>query len=147
MAGTFAKKEKEKKKAKQKMDKAEKMQQRKLNNNKGKGLDEMMAYLDENGNLSSSPPDMRNSREISLDDIVLGAAPQNKEDDTQRTGFVAFFDETRGYGFITDSRTKENIFVHTNNTTQLLKKGNKVSFEKQSGPKGFVAVNVEVVRQ
>lgn len=146
MAGTFAKKELEKKKAKARQDKAQKMQQRKLNNNKGRGLDEMMAYLDENGNLSSRPPDPRLKKEIDPDTIILGAAPQGPEHDTQRTGFVDFFDEVKGYGFITDSQSKENIFVHSTQLTQPLKKGNKVSFERQDGPKGFVAVNVQVLK-
>lgn len=146
MAGTFAKKELEKKKAKARQDKAEKMERRKSNNNKGKGLDEMMAYLDENGNLTSRPPDPRKKVEINLEDIVLGAAPQGREFDVERTGFVTFFDETKGYGFITDSQTKDNVFVHSNDTTQPLKKGNKVSYERQKGPKGFVAVNVVVLR-
>ena len=53
---TFNKKEKEKKRAKQKKDKAEKMEERKANVKKCKSLDEMMAYIDENGNISSTPP-------------------------------------------------------------------------------------------
>jgi len=146
MAGTFAKKELEQKKAKARREKAEKKEQRKLNNNKGKGLDEMMAYLDENGNLSSRPPDPRKKLEINVDDIIIGAAPQGKEFDVTRTGFVTFFDETKGYGFITDSQTKDNVFVHSSDTTQPLRKGNKVSYERQKGPKGFVAVNVVVLR-
>jgi len=147
MAETFSKKELEKKKAKERRDKIEKMQQRKLNNNKGKSLDEMMAYLDEKGNLTSRPPDLRNRIEIDPADIILGAAPQNREHDTQRTGFVLSFDEAKGYGFISDSQSKESVFVHSNNISQLLKKGNKVSYELQKGPKGFNAVNVQVLRK
>jgi cold shock protein len=147
MAGTFSKKELEKKKLKARQDKAEKMQQRKLHNNKGKGIEDMMAYIDENGNLTSRPPDLHNRKEIDPADIVLGAAPQGREHDTQRTGFVLSFDETKGYGFISDSQSKENVFVHINNTSQVLKKGNKVSYERQKGPKGFIAVNVQVLRQ
>ena len=147
MAETFSKKEQEKKRAKDRKDKAEKMQQRKLNNDKGKSLDEMMVYLDENGNFTSRPPDMRNRIEIDPADIILGAAPQGKEYDTQRTGFVLSFDEIKGYGFISDSLSKENIFVHSNNASQPLKKGNKVSYELQKGPKGLSAINVLVLRK
>lgn len=147
MAETFSKKELEKKKAKERKEKVEKMQQRKLNNKKGKSLDEMMAYLDENGNLTSRPPDMRNRIEIDPADIILGAAPQGREHDVQHTGFVLSFDEAKGYGFISDSQSKESIFVHSNNISQLLKKGNKVSYELQKGPKGFSAVNVQVLRK
>ena len=54
---TFSKKEKDKKRLKQRRDKAEKMEDRKANARKGKSLEEMMAYIDENGNLSSAPPE------------------------------------------------------------------------------------------
>jgi cold shock CspA family protein len=90
---------------------------------------------------------MRNKVEIDPANIILGAAPQGREHDVQRTGFVLSFDETKGYGFISDSQSKESIFVHSNNTSQLLKKGNKVSYELQKGPKGFNAVNVQVLRK
>ena len=54
---TFEKKEKQKKKLKQRQDKSEKMEERRANAKKGKTLDEMMAYLDENGNLTSTAPE------------------------------------------------------------------------------------------
>jgi len=54
---TFNKRQKEKNRLKQKQDKREKMEERKANAKKGKSLEEMLAYIDENGNLSSTPPD------------------------------------------------------------------------------------------
>lgn len=56
---TFNKKEKEKKRLKLKQEKREKMEERKANKKNGKSLEDMMAYLDENGNLTNSPPDTR----------------------------------------------------------------------------------------
>jgi CspA family cold shock protein len=56
MADTFSKKQLQKKKAKKKSDKADKMEQRKTNNNKGKSLDSMIVYIDENGFFSDTPP-------------------------------------------------------------------------------------------
>ena len=53
---TFSKKEKGKQKIKQRQEKLEKMNERKANAKKGKSLEEMMAYVDENGNLTSTPP-------------------------------------------------------------------------------------------
>lgn len=52
---TFSKREKENKKLKQRIEKAEKKAMRKANNNKAKSLDEMLAYVDQNGNLSPVP--------------------------------------------------------------------------------------------
>lgn len=56
---TFSKKEKEKKRLKLKQEKREKMEERKANKKNGRSLGEMIAYLDENGNLTDSPPDGR----------------------------------------------------------------------------------------
>lgn len=51
------KREKEKQRIQHRQEKAEKMQERKANSQKGKSLDDMLAYLDENGNIISAPPD------------------------------------------------------------------------------------------
>ncbi len=53
---TFNKKEMEKKRIKKKQDKALKREERKNDPNKAKSFEDMLAYVDENGNLSSSPP-------------------------------------------------------------------------------------------
>ncbi len=54
---TISKREKEKKRLKQKQLKQEKKEDRKNNARKGKSLEEMMAYVDENGNLTDKPQD------------------------------------------------------------------------------------------
>ena len=56
MGESFLKKENSKKRAKQKRDKQQKMQDRKVNNLKGKPLEDMLAYVDENGQISDTPP-------------------------------------------------------------------------------------------
>lgn len=58
---SFSKREKEKKRIKERQDKAQKKEERKANNNKGKNLEDMLAYLDENGNLSTVPPAQQNN--------------------------------------------------------------------------------------
>lgn len=59
---TYNKREKQKKKIKARIEKEEKMQERRENNNKGKGLEDMLAYVDENGNLSSTPPSYKDTK-------------------------------------------------------------------------------------
>jgi hypothetical protein len=56
---TFNKKQKEQKRFKKKQDKEQKMEERKANKQNGNTLEGMMAYLDENGNLTDTPPDSR----------------------------------------------------------------------------------------
>jgi len=54
---SFNKREKQKQRQKKKQEKQVKMQERRANQEKGKQLDDMMAYVDENGNISSTPPE------------------------------------------------------------------------------------------
>lgn len=142
---TFGKKEKEKKKLKQRQDKQEKKEERKANAQKGKSLDDMMAYLDENGNLSSTPPDPNRRKVFKQEDMQI-AAPKHVPGDPAdliRTGSVTFFNDTKGFGFIRDLQTQESVFVHINQLSEPIKENDKVSFEVQMGPKGANAVNVK----
>ncbi len=145
MGETFSKKEKEKKRAKEKQDKAERMKERKANSAKGKSLEDMMAYLDENGNIVSTPPTGEKRREINIEDIQLGAAKREANVPSVNTGIVSFFNEAKGYGFITDSSTRENIFVHVNGLQQPIKDRDKVTYEKERTPKGWSAINVKKI--
>lgn len=141
---TFSKKEKEKARLKKSKDKKEKAEDRKANGSKGKSLEEMMAYIDEYGNISSTPPDPSKKIKINAEDILTGTAKQ--EDipyDTVRNGVVSFFNEAKGYGFIKDMQTQESIFVHINALTEPLKENNLVSFETEQGPKGLSAIKVK----
>lgn len=146
MAETWNKKEREKKKQAKKKEKEEKKQERKENTASGNDLDSMLAYLDENGNLSSKPPDPRKKVVINLEDVEIGVpkqAPVNPED-LIRTGTITFFNESKGYGFIKDLSSQESIFVHVNALADAVKEGNKVNFEVEMGPKGANAINVKL---
>ncbi|MBL7718666.1 MAG: cold shock domain-containing protein [Flavipsychrobacter sp.] len=145
---TMGKKDREQKKKKNQKEKAERKKEREANNSKGKGLDSMMAYIDENGNITDTPPDPSRKKEIELDQIQLGAAARLPEDpaDLIRTGTVSFFNDAKGYGFITDSVTRQNIFVHANGLTEPIKDRDRVTFEIGSGPKGPVAQKVKKVK-
>lgn len=141
---TFSKKEKEKARQKKRKDKEEKREERKANAQKGQGLDEMLAYVDENGNITSTPPDPRKKRAIDQEDIQIGvsrqqdAAPQ----DTVRQGIVSFFNTSKGYGFIRDLQSQESIFVHMNGLIDPIAEQDKVNFEVTRTPKGLNAVSV-----
>ena len=148
MSETWNKKEREKKKQQEKREKAEKKQERKDNAKKGQSLDDMLAYLDENGNLSSKPPDPRKKINVKLEDIEIGVpkhVPLNPED-LIRKGIVTFFNDAKGYGFIKDVETQESVFVHINSLTEEIREHNKVTFEVEMGPKGSNAVNVKLVK-
>lgn len=145
---TFNKKEKEKKRLKKQKEKEERKEERKANNNKGKSLEEMLAYIDENGNISSVPPDPRKKKVIDAESIQLGVPPQPEEDETDnvRTGVVTFFNESKGFGFIKDRKTQESIFVHINGLLEPIKENANVSYEVERGKKGLNAVSVKLIR-
>jgi cold shock CspA family protein len=141
MGDSFSKKEQKNRKAKAKQEKAERKQERKNNNNKGKGLEEMLAYVDENGNLSSVPPNAGSMQDIPLDEIRIDAKPKPVEV-SAKTGHVSYFNTSKGFGFITDDKSKERVFFHINQLSQPVKEGDKVTFSLEKTPRGYNAVNV-----
>lgn len=146
MPETWNKKEREKKKRQIKKEKAERKQERKENKSSS-DLENMYAYLDENGNLSSKPPDPRKKIVVNVEDIELGVPKhETNPEDLIRTGIVTFFNTEKGYGFIKDLITQESVFVHINALTEPIKENNKVSFEVEMGAKGANAVNVKLVK-
>jgi CspA family cold shock protein len=65
---------------------------------------------------------------------------------TMRTGTVKFFNESKGYGFITDEETGKDIFVHASGiNAEELREGDRVSYEEEEGRKGKVAAKVAVI--
>ncbi|MFN4198120.1 MAG: cold-shock protein [Flavobacterium sp.] len=63
-----------------------------------------------------------------------------------RTGTVKFFIDSKGFGFITDEETGQDIFVHaTGVKSEGLKEGDRVSYEEEEGRKGKVAAQVVVI--
>lgn len=141
---SFNKKEKEKKKQQKKQEKRDKKEERLSNQRNGNNLDEMIAYVDENGNLTSVPPDPRNKTEINVDEIRIGVPKQEKIDEYPvRSGVVTMFNSQKGYGFIEDSDTKESVFVHAASLDFKLQPNDKVLFETEKGAKGKMAVNVK----
>ena len=62
-----------------------------------------------------------------------------------QTGTVKFFNETKGFGFILDENSGQEIFVHVSGLNEELREGDKVSYETQQGRKGINAVNVSLV--
>jgi len=95
---TFSKKKREKKKFKKQLDKKDKAEGRKANSNKGKSLEDMMAYIDENGNITSSPPDPNKRKIMNAEDIQIGVPKQENLAfaDPVRNGIVVFYNESKG---------------------------------------------------
>ena len=139
MADSYSKKENNKKKIKKKQDKQSRREDRKVNNNKGKSLEDMLVYVDANGNLTSVPPHLQ------------PVEPIKKKRDTEENatksdagiGMITYMNE-KGYGFITEKVTGDNIFFNFESDTAF-KRGMKVQFKKESSHKGFRASGIVII--
>ncbi|MGN6639577.1 MAG: cold-shock protein [Mucilaginibacter sp.] len=142
---TFNKKEKEKKRLKKQQDKKQKAEDRKSNSSKGKSLEDMMAYIDADGNITSTPPVAGQRRETNAADIQIGVPKQEALPPEVRKGMVSMFNEQKGFGFIRDQDSRESIFVHASGLTVPIRENDKVTFETAQGQKGLTAVNVKKI--
>lgn len=143
---SFNKSEKEKKRLQKRNEKAEKAEERKANKSDS-SLDNMMAYVDENGNISSTPPDPSKKIIVKAEDIEIGVPKREKEvvEDTNYTGKVDYFNHQKGFGFILDAVTGEKYFVHIQGCVDKIDERDLVSFELEKGMKGLNAVNVKKI--
>ncbi|MEX0965969.1 MAG: cold shock domain-containing protein [Bacteroidia bacterium] len=142
---TFNKKEREKKRMKKRLEKQEKRDERKANS-EGGALENMLAYIDENGNITDTPPDPAKKKKIDLSSIPLGV-PKREKDETDAVlkGKVDFFDHCKGFGFIKVPGTNDRYFVHVNGLIDKIEEGDTVTFELERGMKGMNSVRVKKV--
>jgi cold shock CspA family protein len=141
---TFGKKDREKKKLKKRKDKLARKEERRENNLKGEGLENMITYVDEFGLPTDTPPDPSKKIKIDPSTIEIGVSRRTEEEeDPLKHGKVAFYNSDKGYGFITEKESQEKFFYHINGTLEDVAEGDAVTFELERGPKGMNAVNVK----
>jgi cold shock CspA family protein len=142
---SFNKKEKETKRAKKQKDKQQKKEERKKTPTDG-SLSNMIAYVDEYGMITDTPPDPANKIKVTASSIEIGVPKRSKDDvPAVRTGRIDFFNDSKGFGFIKDLDTQESFFVHVNGLIDEVKENDKVTFELERGVKGMNAVRVKKV--
>lgn len=143
---TFQKNEREKKKQQKRKAKLEKKIEKK-NTSSDSSLESMMAYVDENGNLSTTPLDESKKQVIDADSIEIGVPVRAEEVEVARRGRVSFFDVNKGFGFIMQDGTQERFFVHTSGLMNQVKEGDQVSFFARRGAKGMDAYQVKSLKK
>lgn len=60
-------------------------------------------------------------------------------------GTVKFFNETKGFGFINDSASGNDVFVHISGLVNTIRDNDKVSYDIEETQKGLNAINVKVI--
>jgi cold shock CspA family protein len=142
---SYNKRDQEKKRLKKRLDKQKAMAERKANS-PGGGLDNMIAYVDENGRITDTPPDPSTRTKIDVSSIQIGVPKREAvETPSVRKGRVEFFNYQKGFGFIKEMDSQEKFFVHANNCAVEIKENDVVTFELERGFKGMSAINVKKV--
>lgn len=139
---TFNKKEKEKLRLKKRQDKQARKEERKANNEHG-GFDSMIAYVDENGMISDTPPDLSKKKKVVASSIEIGIPKQEDTGPVIYSGKVDFYNTDKGFGFIRDLKSQEKYFFHVNALLQAVAEGDTVTFELEKGMKGMNCVRVK----
>lgn len=140
---TFGKKEVRNKKLKKRKDKEKLKQERK---EQGKdSFDDMIAWVDANGQLCSEPPPpIDKNEEVKAENIEISIPKGgSRVNDFVNRGKVSNFDGSKGFGFIQSSNHNESYFFHVNDCLVEIKTGDKVEFDTEKGPKGLKATNVK----
>lgn len=137
---TFRKKENIKKREQKKKEKEQKKENRLTNSSKGKSFEDMIAYVDENGNLTTEKPMESKKRSVNLEDIAI-STPRTVEGDDTHQGKVSYCNDERGFGFIND-QFGERVFFLLAEAPKNIQVDAKVTFKVQKGPKGLQASEI-----
>lgn len=141
---TFNKRENEKKKQARRAEKQKKKEDRKLLGKAG-SFEDMIAYVDENGVITSTPPEFNpNKEEIKQEEILISVPKQEDiEGPSVLRGRIDYYNESKGYGFIKDLDGAEKYFFHvSNNSLANISENDIVTFDLERGLKGMNAVNI-----
>jgi CspA family cold shock protein len=63
----------------------------------------------------------------------------------QKEGTVKFFNAQKGFGFISQSDSRNDVFVHSSGLIDEIRENDKVQFDVEQGKKGLNAINVKVI--
>lgn len=143
-SNSFNKREVEKRKQEKRKEKQQRKEERK--NNPTNSFEDMIAYVDENGMITDTPPEAREET-IDVEDIEISVPKKTEtEEIVDFSGRIEFFDETKGFGFIKDRNSVNKYFFHKSNAEEGIKENNIVSFKLERGTKGMNAVDVKITK-
>ncbi len=145
MAISFNKRENEKKKQQKKLEKQKRKEDRKISGKSS--FDDMIAYVDENGAITSTPPDMQNKEPIDQEEILISVPKRESEEISINKGRVEYFSSSKGYGFIKDMNRMDKYFFHISNAPENITEGHIVSFDLEKGDRGMNAVNITYIEE
>lgn len=145
---TYSKRDNEKKKQEKRVEKQKKKETRKLND-KPAGFDDMIAYVDENGRISSTPPSANSEKSTKSgfdnDQYSRESKSESQKSNnsmTERKGRVEHVNAEKGYGFIKETSQVDKYFFHVSGLLEAIQVGDSVYFDLERGKKGYNAVRI-----
>ncbi|MCK3685309.1 cold shock domain-containing protein [Maribellus sp. YY47] len=141
---SYNKRELEKKREQKRKEKLKRKEERKANAG-GSSLDDMIAYVDENGVITTEMPSDEKKEEIKVEDIAVSTPKKEEVEDVPLTGRVEHFKQDKGYGFIKDTASTEKYFFHISEAYPEIREGDMVTFELVKGTRGLNAANIQPV--
>ncbi|HBE43842.1 MAG TPA: DNA-binding protein [Bacteroidales bacterium] len=145
---TFGKKEVRTRKEKKRKEKEQKRARKKNEGKKG-SFNDMIAYVNEFGVITSTPPDPDKKSVVDAESIELTVnknSPENAPDPVKK-GVVTFFNNSKGFGFIVDKDSNQRIFVHANSLQEPVRENDIVTYEIVKGVKGPSAIKVRLFKE
>lgn len=142
---TFGKKENEKKKQARRLEKQNRKEERKLAG-KANSFEDMIAYVDENGRITSTPPELNREKEEINQEEILISTPKQEEPEPMK-GRVEHFNTEKGYGFIKDLAGTDKYFFHISDALTDIAENDIVTFDLERGKRGMNAINISTLNQ
>lgn len=143
-SNSFNKREIEKSKQQKRKEKQQRKEDRK--NNPTSSFEDMIAYVDENGVITDTPPELTKSK-IKAEDIEISVPKKEEQEELDYlSGRVEFFDETKGFGFIKDKSSVNKYFFHRSNAPEEITENDNVTFKLERGARGMNAIEVVIVK-
>lgn len=142
-SNSFNKREIEKKKEQKRQEKQKRKEERKASGSAS--FEDMIAYVDENGVITDTPPETNKKEEIDIESIAVSTPKREDVEDPVLNGRVEYFNPDKGYGFIKNAMNMDKYFFHISSAPASIKEGNKVTFELERGQKGMNAVRIALL--
>ena len=139
------KRENEKKRLARRAEKQKKKEEKKLSN-KANSFEDMIAYVDENGMITDTPPTPNNKpQEVDMSTIEV-STPRRTEEPIElvHEGRIEHFNVSKGYGFVKDLKNAEKYFFHISGLIDNIIENNIVTFELEKGLRGMNAVKIKL---
>lgn len=140
---TSGKRDREKLKEQKRKEKLQRKEDRKSSGTSS--FEDMIAYVDANGVLSSTPPD-KQKEDVDVNDIAISVPKQEDVEIEPLKGRIEHFNSDKGYGFVKDLGSSDKYFFHISAAPASIAQGDIVNFELERGTRGMNAINIIITK-